>query len=497
MSTSYRELERHFATISALRGAAAMLHWDAAVIMPPGSSEVRAEQQATLAELAHEKLTAHHLGDLLAEAESDPQTLDDWQKANLREMRRIWRHETAVSSRLVRALSEACSRSEMFWREARARNDFAGFIPHLERVVALVRETAACKAELFGCTPYDALLDGYDPGMRSEEVDRWFDELSDFLPPFTQEVLEAQRRRPQPQEPQGPFPIATQKQLGEQFMHALGFDFQRGRLDISHHPFCGGVPGDVRITTRYREDQFSESLMGVLHETGHARYEMNLPNAWRSQPVGEARGMSLHESQSLLVEMQLCRSYDFLCYAAPVLRHAFGGSAKAWDPENLHALFTRVEPGLIRVSADEVTYPSHVILRYQIEKALIGGDLAVRDLPDAWDEGMRALLGVVPGNHANGCMQDIHWPDGAFGYFPTYTLGAMMAAQIFAAMRRALPDIGTHIRCGEFAPLFDWLAAHVHGMGSFYGTQELLQHATGQTLNPAIYMAHLRERYIS
>ena len=249
-------------------------------------------------------------------------------------------------------------------------------------------------------------------------------------------------------------------------MERLGFDFHHGRLDVSLHPFCGGTPDDVRITTRYDEADFRSALMGVMHETGHALYERGLPAAWRGLPVGDARGMMLHESQSLLIEMQVCRSRAFLAFAAPLLREAFGGDGPAWRADNLYRYYTRVEPGFIRVEADEVTYPAHVILRYDLERAMIAGDLDPADLPGAWNDGMRKLLGITPPNDRLGCLQDIHWYDGAWGYFPTYTLGAMAAAQIFQAAVAAEPAIPDGIARGEFAPLVGWLRANVHGKGS-------------------------------
>jgi carboxypeptidase Taq len=280
-------------------------------------------------------------------------------------------------------------------------------------------------------------------------------------------------------------------------MEALGFDFNHGRLDISLHPFCGGTPDDVRITTRYDETDFTSSLMGVLHETGHALYERGLPKPWRGQPVGEALGMSIHESQSLLVEMQVCRSQQFLEYAAPLMKAAFHGDGAAWDVDNLHRLYTRIEPGFIRVDADEVTYPAHVIVRYKLERALIEGDMEIADLPGAWNEGMEKMLGLTPPSDREGCLQDLHWFDGAWGYFPTYTLGAMTAAQLFEAAKKAVPEIQPGIAEGDFKPLFRWLKSNVHGQGSRLTAKELLIEATGKPLDPAVFKSHLKARYLA
>jgi carboxypeptidase Taq len=297
--------------------------------------------------------------------------------------------------------------------------------------------------------------------------------------------------------PAGPFPVERQRALGTRLMAQLGFDFRRGRLDVSLHPFCGGTIDDVRITTRYDESDFSSALMGVLHETGHALYDFGLPARWRRQPVGRARGMSLHESQSLLIEMQACRSHEFMAWLAPQLHETFGGPASQWQPENLWKSYNRVERGLIRVDADEVTYPAHVILRYRLEQAMIAGDLAIAELPGAWNDGMRRLLGVVPPDDRQGCLQDIHWFDGAFGYFPTYTLGAMTAAQLFDAAREADPGIPQAIGRGDFAPLLAWLRTNVHGKGSSLSSREIVAGATGRPLDAGVFKRHLKTRYLS
>ncbi len=289
--------------------------------------------------------------------------------------------------------------------------------------------------------------------MRRAVIDPLFADLTAWLPGLIAQARARQEAAGAPLPLDGPFPIETQRQLGLTLMRALGFDEGRGRLDISLHPFCGGATDDVRITTRYDEGDFSRALLGVLHETGHALYEQGRPAAWRHQPVGSARGMSLHESQSLIVEMQACRSREFLTYLAPLLREAFGRSGPAWEPENLFRLYTRVEPGFIRVDADEATYPAHILLRYRLETAMIAGDLAVADLPGAFNDGIRELLGLTVPNDRLGCLQDIHWPSGAFGYFPTYTLGALAAAQLFRAAKAAEPALPGCLAEGDFGPL--------------------------------------------
>lgn len=493
----YLSLEEKFRTLNGLEGAIAMLHWDHATVMPVGSASARAEQLATLQSLHHGILTSPQLADLLDEAEGLRRELDNWQQANLRLMRHKWKHANAVDSRLVVAHTHASSECEMAWREARKRNDFAAYAPLQQKVVDLTREMALAKGEAFGCSPYAAMLDKYDVGREVSEIDAVFSELTTFLPSFLQNVLENQRSAPAPEFPFGPFAVDKQKKLGTVFMQALGFDFERGRLDESTHPFCGGVPDDVRITSRYDIADFTSGLMGILHESGHALYEQNLPKAWRGQPVGEVHSMTMHESQSLLIEMQVCRGRDFLQYAAPVITEILGGEGTAWEADNFRRLYSRVEPGLIRVDADEITYPLHIILRYRIEQQLVAGALQVKDIPAMWNTGMKELLGIDVTSDRDGCMQDIHWTDGSFGYFPTYTLGAMYAAQFFHTAREKNPEIVRGIRKGDFAPLKNWLRENIHEKASLLTPGELLKQATGEPLNAEIYKNHLKNRYLS
>jgi carboxypeptidase Taq len=279
-------------------------------------------------------------------------------------------------------------------------------------------------------------------------------------------------------------------------MKVLDFPFDRGRLDTAAHPFSGGASGDIRITTRYESDDFTKSLMAVIHEVGHALYEDGLPDQWRGQPVGEARGMTLHESQSLLLEMQASRSEEFIRFLVPLLRETLSGSGPAWEPDNLLRLYRRVEPGLIRVYADEVTYPLHIILRYQLEKAIVGNDIAVDDLPGAWNEGMRKLLGVRVDADTDGVMQDVHWPAGLLGYFPTYSLGAITAAQLFAAATQEVEAILPGLSEGDFAPLYQWLDKNIRSQGCLYEADALIEKASGRALDTTAFKTSLCKRYL-
>ena len=493
---AYQSLEARFARLASIEDATAILQWDLQTMMPEGSSEGRSDQLATLKGLAHEILIARETADLLDEAGQDQGALNDWQRANLREMRRLYLHAAAVPGDLVEANSRAVSRAEMVWREARRDSDFARLKPHLAEVLSLQRQVGEAKGEALGLSTYDALLDSHDLGLRQAKIDPVFADIRAGLPELIRAAQAHQAARPAIQPLEGPFSTDLQRRIGEQLMHAVGFDFSRGRLDVSLHPFCGGSTGDVRITTRYDESNFVRALMGVLHETGHALYEQGRPEEWRRQPVGLARGMTLHESQSLLIEMQASRTVEFVSYLAPLVRDAFGGEGPAWSVENLHRIYTKVEPGFIRVDADEVTYPAHILVRYELEKALIAGSLRIDDLPTAFNDGIRELLGLEVPNDRLGCLQDIHWPGGAWGYFPTYTLGATAAAQLFDAACRAEPDILPSLGRGDFMPLRTWLRANVHANGSLLDTDELLIAATGRPLGAEEYWIHLQRRYL-
>lgn len=494
-SNAYEALEARFRRLLTVGEAASVLHWDSSTMMPPGGAPGRAAQIAELSAIGHALLCDPATGEEL-KAAADMDGLDDWQRANLSLMRHRHAHATALTERQVTALSHASSACETVWRTARHENDFAAVREPLQHLLDLVRDSANAKSDVLGLSPYDALLDEYEPSARSAEIDVLFADLEDFLPGLLTEVMARQADQTPPAIPDGPFPVKAQRDLGVKLMTALGFDFEHGRLDVSLHPFCGGVVDDVRITTRYDEADYAPALMGVLHETGHALYEHGLPTDWRYQPVGGALGMAMHESQSLLIEMQVCRSLPFLQYAAPLIAEAFSGSGAAWEPDNQHRLLTNVEPGLIRVDADEVTYPLHVILRYRLEQAMIAGDLEAADLPSAWNDGIEGLLGIRPPNDRDGCLQDIHWFDGAWGYFPTYTLGAMTAAQLFVSALEARPEIAEGIPKGDFAPLMGWLHDNVHSLGSSLTSPELLQRATGRPLDAAAFKAHLKRRYL-
>lgn len=490
---AYEELARLQLRLHRLNHLGSMVWWDRSTMMPPKGNDARAGAIAELESVIHGLRTDPRQEQLLQAAEGEP--LDEVERANLTEMRREWLLANAVPQALIEKQVMANSRCELAWRTQRGANDWAGYLPNLEEVIALAREEARHLSDATGLSRYEALMERYEPGMRTGQLDRLFGELKQWLPGFVARVQEKQARE-KVVAPVGPFPVEKQRQLSLAVMKLLGFDFDAGRLDESAHPFCGGVPEDVRITTRYDERDFTRCLMGTIHETGHARYNQNLPAKWLGQPLGYPRSAGIHESQSLSFEMQLARSRAFVGVLAPLLAQAFGPQP-AFEAQNLHRLFTRVKPGLIRVAADEATYPLHVILRYEIERPLIEGEIECKDIPALWDQKMSAYLGLdTRGNYKDGCMQDVHWGEGLVGYFPGYTLGAMYAAQWFAAMRRWTPELDQRIAAGDASPVFEWLEANIWSQGRRWSTAEIVRNATGEALNPDYFRAHLEARYL-
>jgi len=483
-----------------LGSTAAILGWDQETMMPGGGLEHRSRQLAQLARLEHGMATDPRLGEALSAAEDAVRSLpaDHPDRVNVRELRRDFDRATKLPAELVEELASVASIAQHEWAEARKASDFARFRPWLERIVALNRR----KAECFGWDraagePWDALADGFEPGCTARSVADVFGPLRARLQPLLDAVRGAPRR-PDASFNNHPFDIDAQERLGRFVCGAIGFDFGRGRLDRSTHPFCGGSHcNDVRMTSRYSPSCVLDGLGSSMHETGHGMYEQGLDPAWVSTPMGEAVSLSIHESQSRLWENQVGRSLPFCRWVHGAMREHLGAGMERFGPQQVFEAANMVEPGFIRVDADEVTYPAHVILRYEIERPLIEGQIEAEDIPALWDAKMMELLGVdTRGNFKDGPLQDVHWPEALFGYFPCYSLGAMYSAQWFAAMRRAMPDLDDRIGHGDLAAVFDWLRDNIWTQASRWTTDELAIRASGELLNPAHFKAHLEARYL-
>jgi carboxypeptidase Taq len=494
---AYTELLAERRAVATLMSAAGVLAWDQETYMPAAAAPLRGEQLAMITSLAHERRTSARFGELIAECEADAAQGEDADAAaNLRAIRHDYDRATRLPTSLVREIAEASALGMHAWRDARERSDYAAFAPHLSRLLDLNRQRADCMGVPEGGEPYDALLEDYEPGMRAAELRRVFAALRAELAPLIRAVAESPS---QPDTSWQRIPLAVQKQaeFNRLVLERMGFDFTGGRIDLSAHPFCEGMgPGDTRLTTRYSEQELVGALSACMHEAGHGLYEQGLPKAERfGQPLAEAASTGIHESQSRMWENFVGRGRPFWEWALPAMKQQAGLPAlEALDVETVWRGMNAVEPNLIRIESDEATYNLHIMLRFDLERAMLEGDLAVADLPAAWNERIRADLGLEVPNDAMGCMQDIHWSMGAMGYFPTYTLGNLYAAQFWTTIRRDLPELDEQLRRGEMHPLLDWLRTRIHGQGRRYTAPELCQRITGSPLSHEPLVAYLREK---
>ncbi len=477
-----------------LGSCSAVLGWDEQTYLPAGGAEQRAEQLGLLAGLAHQRATDPAIGELLSQIESAQAfETDSAEAALLREVRRDYDRKTKLPQRLVEELSRTTTLSQQNWVSARRNRDFAEFRPWLEKVIALKREEADVLSS--GGEKYDALLDDYEAGATREAIAASFATLRAELVT----LLDAIRGRgvePDVSIATRAYPVEAQRTFGRAAAEAIGFDFQRGRLDEAAHPFCTGIaPGDCRLTTRYDENHFPQAFFGTLHEAGHGLYEQGLPADRYGTPLGEACSLGIHESQSRLWENLVGRSRAFWTYFFPQAQAAFPATLRDVDADAFYRVVNDVRPSFIRVEADEVTYNLHIMLRFELEQPLISGDLAPADLPAAWDEAFERDFGMRPTNSAEGCLQDIHWSAGFLGYFPTYTLGNLYAAQLFEQARADLGDLDAAFARGEFGPLKEWLGEKIHRQGRRYRPTELVERVTGRAPSPEPLVQHLRTKF--
>ena len=488
----YDEFIERVKDLRTARAIEALLDWDQEVCMPRKAASDRANQLALVAGLAHEKLTADELGELLSRLAAQGVDDDPIAATNVREVRRDYDRAVKIPTALVREIAKATTLAKEAWVQARQTADFSRFAPHLEHVLDLKRQVA----DLIGWTtePYDALMDEFEPGAKAAEVQRVFDGVKAELVALVSAIKSAPRQ-PDRSICRRHCPRESQEAFSRRLVEAVAFDFEAGRIDVSTHPFTTSMsPFDVRLTTRYDEHYLPMSLFGALHEAGHALYEQGLDSAHRGTPMAQPVSLGIHESQSRLWENQVGRSHAFWQHFTPDLQRAFPALADVTLDEWYFAI-NAVEPSLIRVEADEVTYGLHIMLRFDLERKLIKGQIAVKDLPAAWNAAMQELLGIVPPDDAKGCLQDIHWSMGIFGYFPTYALGNLYAAQFFEAARRALPDLDDQIARGEMLPLLAWLRENIHRHGMRYRADELVKLVSGRPLSAQPFVDYLQAKF--
>ena len=493
----YARVAEKFSLACKLTSIESLLMWDAQTNMPKGGSWARGEQIGALANVTSDLTGNREIGALLEEAEAFADKLSDAERANLKEMRRLWIHRAAVPKELLIERARVSQALQTVWVDAKANSDFASFAPGFKKLMAIHKEVAAAKGAALGLAPYDAMMDEQDPGLTTAIIDPIFDDLAAELPDILLAVRERQAGWPRVIPFSGDFSVERQAALSQRLAQVVGHAPEHARIDVAPHPFSmPHSPGDVRFTTRYDVDKFRYSVMATLHEAGHSMYEFNLPRGHAFSPAGFARGASAHESQSLMLEMMAGRSKPFIAFLAPLLREYFGGDARCWSQANVLNYFRRVDDDFIRVEADEISYPLHVILRYRLERALLAGDLSVDDLPGAWNDLFKKLFGRVPPNHAKGCLQDIHWAAALFGYFPNYALGESLAAQLFERANGEDAAILPALRRGDFKPYFNWVRPRIHEQASLRPFDDIVVAATGSKLSGAALKRHLRARYL-
>lgn len=490
-SSLYEKYKNCLQEIADIRYATALLQWDQETYMPAGSLATRSRQIATLSELAHTKFTDASVGELL-KALLERTDLTDEQRSNLELSNYDYNQQVRLPAAFVRELSETVSQAFNHWADARHQNRFSIFSPWLKKLTALKRKEADYLG--YKVHPYDALLNQYERGCTSAQLDQLFS----ILKPQLAELLTAIREHPQVDDSLllKQYPEDQQWAFSMDMLKKMGYDFQHGRQDKAAHPFTVNFSAeDVRITTRIKEDDISYMTWSTIHELGHALYEQGLPKEQYGLPLGEAASLGIHESQSRLWENNIGRSLAWCRYFLPVLQSYFPGQLNGHTPEELYRAINKVQPSLIRTEADELTYHLHIIIRYELEKALIEGSLEVSDLPSAWNAKYAQYLGIEVPDDAKGCLQDVHWSHGSFGYFPTYSLGSLYTAQISGCIQKELPEFEKFLQEGQFDIIKDWLSGRIYIHGRKYTSEELCKRVTGKGLDPADFMQYARDKY--
>jgi carboxypeptidase Taq len=488
----YDELIAWYKDFQLVSRISSVLQWDQRTYMPKLGMASRAEQLALIDGLAHRKLTEPAMVAKLNELAAVQAELSEDQRVNLREIKREVDRATKVPNDLVEEISRHTAKSNAAWVEAREADNFNHFAPFLARMIELRKLEAAALG--FADRPYDAALDLFEPGSTEPYVRKLLEDLRQRLVPFVHKVLGAEKHDDS-LILREPFPIDKQREFGLMVIGKLGFNFDEGRQDISAHPFTIGSKGDVRITTRFNERDLRQSLFAMIHEAGHALYEMGLPDEHVDTPLGQSVSLAVHESQSRFFENTLGRSLAFWTYFYPDLKAAFPTQLGGVPLLKFYEAVNIVAPSLIRVEADEVTYNLHIVLRFEIERAFMAGEVAVADLPDLWRAKVKQYLDIDAPNDADGVLQDVHWSEGLIGYFPTYTMGNLYGAQLREKIMADLGDIGVLCARGEFAPILNWMREHVHRLGKRYTANELIERATGKKPTAEPFMRYLAEKY--
>ncbi|MBL8821434.1 MAG: carboxypeptidase M32 [Planctomycetia bacterium] len=489
--TAYQKLCQRERERATLASAGSLLGWDERTYLPPKGQAFRGDQLALIAKLCHEQLINKQTGDLLEQAEAE--NLNDAERANVKGIRRLYDRAIKMPTDLVVALAKATSAGQNAWEPAKHQNDFASFKPYLETIIHLKREEAQTVG--YADHPYDALVDEFEPGARTSDLKQLFQQLQEQLVPLIAAIASSGIQAPS-EILERSYPVEKQRELSEQIAEQLGFDRQAGRLDVTVHPFCSGIgPGDVRITTRFNEHAFNEAFFGTLHETGHGIYEQNLPAEHFGTALGTACSLGIHESQSRWWENFVGRSLPFWNANWSKVQNTFQSTLKDVTLEQFYAAINDVRPSFIRIEADEATYNLHIILRFELEQALLTGDLKVQDLPATWNDRFKTMFGLTVPSDSMGCLQDVHWSAGLIGYFPTYTLGNLYAAQFLVQAEKDMPELYQQIEKNQFRPMKNWLVEKIHRHGQRYSASELCLNITGKPLSHHALINYLRSRF--
>jgi len=492
---AYQWLVDYSKTTALYESMKALLNWDQRTYLPGGGHAHRAQQIAAITSHLHRRKTDPRFGEMLARAQASAITggVLSNEAVNLREWRRTYDRATKVPEELAVELAKAASQSELAWESMRHENDWKGFLPYLKRIISLKRQQAAALST-GGEEIYDALIEDFEPGENAASIEPLFDKLSAAAFELL-ERIEASPRKPDPAVLRGDSPAPVQQIFISEIIAHMGYDLGSGRMDRSAHPFTSKIgPGDVRITTRFDPNSFVMALFSSVHETGHALYEQGLPVEYWGTPRGRSVSMAIHESQSRMWENMVAKSHGFWKHIYPAARNRFPW-LNGIEIDKFHFALNEVRPSLIRTEADEVTYNLHIIMRFKLERMLIGGNLEPEDLPEAWNAKMEQYLRLLPPDYSDGVMQDVHWPFGAIGYFPSYALGNIYAAQFYAKAEQKLGDLQKMFETGEFAPLLQWLRQNVHSQGSRYLPRDLVKAATGEELDAGYLVDYLKDKY--